>query len=81
VFDLAAEVGVGQSMYEISRYVQANVLGTATLLELLATGQYPLKKLIVASSMSIYGEGAYTCGNCGPVYPSLSCLERLRAGQ
>jgi dTDP-L-rhamnose 4-epimerase len=81
VFHLAAEVGVGQSMYEISRYVQANVLGTATLLELLATGQYPLKKLIVASSMSIYGEGAYACGSCGPVYPSLRGLERLGTGQ
>jgi dTDP-L-rhamnose 4-epimerase len=81
VFHLAAEVGVGQSMYEISRYVRANVLGTATLLELLATGRYPLKKLIVASSMSIYGEGAYTCSGCGPIAPGLRGIEQMRAGR
>ena len=59
VYHLAAEVGVGQSMYEIMRYVSANTAGTAVFLELLASGRYPLRRLIVASSMSIYGEGAY----------------------
>ena len=57
VFHLAAEVGVGQSMYEISRYVRANDLGTAVLLEALAAT--PCRRLVVASSMSIYGEGLY----------------------
>lgn len=57
VVHLAAEVGVGQSMYEIDRYVGANDLGTATLLQaLLAT---PVRRVVVASSMSIYGEGLY----------------------
>ena len=57
VVHLAAEVGVGQSMYEISRYVGANDLGTAVLLESLI--DHPAKRLVVASSMSVYGEGLY----------------------
>lgn len=57
VFHLAAMVGVGQSMYQISDYTAVNNLGTATLLEKLI--QNPVKKLVVASSMSIYGEGLY----------------------
>jgi hypothetical protein len=57
VFHLAAEVGVGQSMYEISRYVGANDLGTAVLLETLI--DHPVRRLVVASSMSVYGEGRY----------------------
>jgi dTDP-L-rhamnose 4-epimerase len=81
VFHLAAEVGVGQSMYEITRYIRANVLGTAVFLELLASGRYPLQKVIVASSMSVYGEGAYGCTSCGPVYPSLRSAARLREDQ
>jgi len=77
VFHEAAEVGVGQSMYEIVRYVRANTLGTATMLELLASGEYPLQKLVVASSMSIYGEGAYRCPTCGSVSPQLRTAEQL----
>jgi dTDP-L-rhamnose 4-epimerase len=57
VFHLAATVGVGQSMYEIVNYTQINGDGTAVLLEALA--QQPVERLVVASSMSIYGEGLY----------------------
>ncbi len=57
VVHLAAEVGVGQSMYEIARYVGANDLGTAVLLEALIA--HPVERLVVASSMSVYGEGLY----------------------
>lgn len=57
VIHLAAEVGVGQSMYEIARYVGCNDLGTAVLLE--AAIGLPVKKIVVASSMSVYGEGLY----------------------
>ncbi len=71
VFHEAAEVGVGQSMYEVERYVRANDLGTAVLLENIIKQPNKIKKLIVASSMSIYGEGAYVCANCGLVYPQL----------
>src|SRR5262245_39034237 len=70
VYHLAAEVGVGQSMYEIVRYLNANTIGTAILLELVAAGNYRVKKLIVASSMSVYGEGAYRCTACGSTTPS-----------
>ncbi|RNL87239.1 NAD-dependent epimerase/dehydratase family protein [Sinomicrobium pectinilyticum] len=57
VFHFAAMVGVGQSMYEIRDYTEVNNIGTATLLEALI--DHPVEKLIVASSMSIYGEGLY----------------------
>ena len=63
VIHLAAEVGVGQSMYEIARYVGANDLGTAVLLE--AVLEQPVRRIIVASSMSVYGEGYYaTADGC-----------------
>jgi dTDP-L-rhamnose 4-epimerase len=77
VFHEAAEVGVGQSMYEIRRYVRANDLGTSVLLEALVEHRPRVRKLIVASSMSIYGEGAYACSSCGPVYPQLRPTEQL----
>jgi dTDP-L-rhamnose 4-epimerase len=77
VFHEAAEVGVGQSMYEIERYVRANDLGTAVLLEAILARRPQIKKLIVASSMSIYGEGAYTCESCGSVAPQLRPAEQL----
>jgi dTDP-L-rhamnose 4-epimerase len=77
IYHLAAEVGVGQSMYEIQRYVRANDLGTAVLLENLIERKDQIRKLVVASSMSIYGEGAYTCAACGKVYPQLRPAEQL----
>jgi dTDP-L-rhamnose 4-epimerase len=57
VYHYAAMVGVGQSMYEVKEYTDVNNIGTATLLEALI--ENPVEKLIVASSMSIYGEGLY----------------------
>ena len=80
VYHEAAEVGVGQSMYEIVRYVKANDLGTAVLLEQMIRRPEQFKKLIVASSMSIYGEGAYRCANCDKtVTPFLRSSEQLAA--
>ena len=63
VVHLAARVGVGQSMYEMAEYTSANSVGTAVLLEALA--EKPVRKLVVASSMSIYGEGLYRDGDPG----------------
>src|SRR3954454_15346823 len=57
VYHFAAAVGVGQSMYEISDYIAVNVQGTANLLQAILENRTQLQKLIVASSMSIYGEG------------------------
>ena len=71
VFHEAAEVGVGQSMYEIQRYVRANDLGTAVVLEAILARKAQVRKLVVASSMSIYGEGGYSCTTCGKVSPQL----------
>jgi dTDP-L-rhamnose 4-epimerase len=80
VYHEAAEVGVGQSMYEIVRYVKANDLGTAVLLEEMIKRAGQFKKLMVASSMSIYGEGAYRCEGCDKnVTPFLRSNEQLAA--
>src|SRR6059058_49985 len=74
VVHLAARVGVGQSMYEIAAYTSENSAGTAVLLEALL--DRPVRKLVVASSMSIYGEGAY-----GPVQPAPRTREQLELDQ
>jgi dTDP-L-rhamnose 4-epimerase len=79
VYHEAAEVGVGQSMYQIERYVRANDLGTSVLLEAVVERRERIRKLVVASSMSIYGEGAYACPACGPVNPQLRPSAQLRA--
>src|SRR5438094_6903228 len=79
VFHEAAEVGVGQSMYEIDRYVRANDMGTGVLLQQLIAARDRIKKLVVASSMSIYGEGAYSCPKCEEIYPQLRPTEQLLA--
>ena len=70
VIHLAAETGTGQSMYEISRYNEVNILGTTHLLDILANENHSIKKMIIASSRSIYGEGKYFCKNDGVVYPN-----------
>src|SRR3954454_17113006 len=77
VFHQAAEVGVGQSMYEMERYVRANTLGTSILLEEIVARRETIKKVIVASSMSVYGEGAYKCPKHGPKSPKLRSSEQL----
>ncbi len=79
VFHLAAAVGVGQSMYDVARYVEINTLGGAVLLDLLANEDHGVRKLIVASSMSCYGEGQYECAACGPVFPRLRPQAQLSA--
>ncbi len=77
VFHLAAAVGVGQSMYDIERYTAVNQLGTATLLEALA--EQPVARIVVASSMSVYGEGLYNGHDGRLVTPSLRSAKQLSA--
>jgi len=79
VFHLAAAVGVGQSMYQIQYYTDVNTLGGAVLLDLLANEKHRVRKIVVASSMSIYGEGKYECDDCGIVYPRLRSEAQLKA--
>ncbi len=81
VFHLAAAVGVGQSMYEIERYMGSNTQGTAVLLQELLRRLDNVEKLVLASSMSIYGEGRYRCVQCGDVTPGLRSTVQLRLKQ
>lgn len=78
VYHLAASVGVAQSMYEIAKYTESNTMGGATLLDLIANEKHNIRKIITASSMSVYGEGAYRCDNCGEVYPKIRSLEQFK---
>jgi dTDP-L-rhamnose 4-epimerase len=81
VVHLAAETGTGQSMYEINRYYQVNVQGTALLFDVLANNAHSVTKVVLASSRSVYGEGAYVCRSCDPegrrCFPEPRSLEQL----
>lgn len=70
IIHLAAETGTGQSMYEIKRYVDVNIGGTALLLDILTNTKHHVKRVVVAESRAIYGEGKYHCEKCGDVYPT-----------
>jgi len=78
IIHLAAMVGVGQSMYEIKKYMGVNELGTAKILDILVNSEHHVKKFILASSMSIYGEGAYICKECGQFFPKSRTQDQLR---
>ena len=69
VVHLAAETGTGQSMYEIEKYTDVNIKGTSIFLDILANKTHSIKKIVVASSRAIYGEGKYTCKKHGTVFP------------
>lgn len=69
IINLAAETGTGQSMYEIQRYVDVNIGGTAIMLDILANEKHSIKKTVVASSRAVYGEGKYECEFHGVVFP------------
>lgn len=79
VVHLAAAVGVGQSMYEIEKYTSVNNLGTAVLLEALI--KRPVEKLVVASSLSIYGEGLYRSEDGTLHYSAERPIEQLKEGK
>jgi dTDP-L-rhamnose 4-epimerase len=81
VVHLAAETGTGQSMYEIRRYSDVNVGGTALLLDRLANHAHQVRRFVVASSRAIYGEGKYRAGDGTVVYPDARCAEDMRAGR
>jgi dTDP-L-rhamnose 4-epimerase len=81
VVHLAAAVGVGQSMYEPHYYTSVNVDGQGVLMEEMAKDAKRYRRFVVASSMSIYGEGAYRCPNHGLVSPAPRPESRLAQGQ
>lgn len=80
VIHLAAETGTGQSMYEIKKYVDTNIGGTALLLDILTNTEHHVKRIVVAESRAVYGEGKYHCPNCGDVYPYERTNENLAKG-
>ncbi len=77
VFHLAARVGVGQSQYQIRRYVETNIGGTANLFDILVNEKHKVTKVIMAASMSSYGEGLYLCRGCGPVKSAIRVEKQL----
>lgn len=78
VIHLAAETGTGQSMYEVARYNQVNVVGTANLFDVLANESHNVQKILIASSRAIYGEGRYFSHDLGDVYPPSRSEQRLK---
>lgn len=80
IVHLAAETGTGQSMYQIQKYVDVNIGGTALMLDILANTKTKVKKVVIASSRAIYGEGKYLSAKLGPVYPSHRLAENMDAG-
>ena len=80
VIHLAAETGTGQSMYAIQHYSDINIGGTAVLLDLIANHPFPVKKIIVASSRAVYGEGKYKCFNHGFIFPSSRTENNMSKG-
>ena len=81
VVHFAAAVSIGQSMYEIDRYVDVNTRGTALLLDILVNHKHNVQKVIVASSIGVFGEGAYRCRTHGAVAPGTRPAEQLAAQQ
>ncbi len=76
----AAETGTGQSMYQVHHYTEVNIGGTALMLDVLANNKTSVKKVIVASSRAIYGEGKYFSKELGIVYPSHRLAKDMDAG-
>lgn len=80
VVHLAAETGTGQSMYEIQKYVDVNISGTAIFLDYLVNEKHSVEKVIIASSRAIYGEGKYKCVEHGLIYPDERLEKDLSKG-
>lgn len=82
ILHLAAETGTGQSMYMINQYNKTNVMGTSNILQAisLAGKDSKVKKIILSSSRSVYGEGKYECPKCGVIYPDNRDKEKMLEG-
>ena len=82
ILHLAAETGTGQSMYQINRYNEVNIMGTSNLFQAISNlgKESKVKKIILSSSRSVYGEGKYNCPACGIVYPQSRNRETMLKG-
>ena len=81
VLHLAAETGTGQSMYDVIRYNDVNIMGTANLLEAIVHEAGAVRRLVIASSRSVFGEGSYACANHGTVHPGERDVSLLQQGR
>jgi dTDP-L-rhamnose 4-epimerase len=79
VVHFGAAVSVGQSMYQVDRYVDVNTRGTALLLDILVNTKHKVEKVLVASSIGVYGEGAYECATHGAIAPTIRSEQQLAA--
>lgn len=79
IIHLAAETGTGQSMYEINQYNEVNVMGMSNIFQAISSNgsDSKVKKIILASSRSVYGEGEYLCPKCGRVHPKARLKENM----
>ncbi|MCB7303468.1 GDP-mannose 4,6-dehydratase [Bariatricus massiliensis] len=82
IIHLAAETGTGQSMYRINQYNEVNIMGTSNILQAISSlgEKNNVKKVILASSRAVYGEGKYECPKCGVIYPSSRIKQKMLAG-
>ena len=80
IIHLAAETGTGQSMYDIDHYVSVNIGGTAKMWDILTNEPNQVKKVIVAASRAVYGEGKFECEDHGVVYPISRAEEDMSKG-
>lgn len=80
IIHLAAETGTGQSMYQINQYNEVNVMGTSNLFQAISSTGARIKKIILASSRSVYGEGKYGCKKHGVMYPNGRRIEDMKRG-
>jgi len=78
IIHLAAETGTGQSMYEINRYTDVNIMGTSNLFDVMLKEKLTVKKFILASSRSVYGEGMYYCKAHGIVVPGSRAIDDMK---
>lgn len=82
ILHFAAETGTGQSMYRINQYNETNVMGTSNLLQAISLDgkSSKVKKIVLSSSRSVYGEGKYECSKCGVIYPNSRDKEKMMEG-
>lgn len=80
IIHLAAETGTGQSMYEINKYTDVNIMGTSNILDVILNNKLNIKKIILSSSRSVYGEGMYFCKEHGVVVPGSREVEDMKLG-
>jgi len=81
IIHLASETGTGQSMYEVAKYHDVNIMGVSNMLDVLANQKHKIKKIVLSSSRAIYGEGKYKCVNNGIVYPKCRNDEDMMSGK